>query len=168
MPELSRRLFMTGAVASAALAAAPQAVEANSQIVGTWTLTSIYRELEDGTKVQNMGERPQGLLFFDAHGRFSHQLMRAGGGRFDCKAIENAAPENMAAVIGVSSYFGTYEMTPEGDGVVFNIESSLIPRQIGAKQKRFIKVTADTMEYWTPKIPSAKGAFMRRLVWQRV
>lgn len=168
MADITRRIVIAGAAATAATTAFAQS-PSNPSIVGTWTLASVYRELEDGSRVTNvMGENPKGLMMFDSHGRFSHHLIRAEGAKLDCKGIENPSPENMAAALGASSYFGTYEVAASGDSVVFNIEASLIARQIGAKQKRFIKVTADTMEYWTPRIESAKGAFVRRLVWRRV
>jgi len=170
MHDISRRVLMSGAAATAATGAFAQTPSApTASIVGTWTLASVYRELEDGTRVHGvMGDNPKGIFFFDAHGRFSHQLIRADGARLDCKALEDAPVENRAAALGASSYFGTYELAASGDSIVFNIEASLLQRQIGAKQKRFIKITADTMEYWTPKIASAKGAFVRRLVWRRV
>ena len=168
MPEISRRIVLA-AVAGSAVTAFPNKSFSNisDDVVGTWILVSIHRELEDGSKVYNMGENPRGLFMFDAKGRFSHHLVRADGVRLDCKATEGASEENQAAALGASSYYGSYEVSSDGGSVLLKIEGSLLARQNGTQQRRFIKIMGDTMEYWTPKIPSAKGAFVRRLVWRR-
>ena len=67
----------------------------------------------------------------------------------------------------MSSYFGTYLFEEAGQNIVLHIEASLFSYQIGVKQRRFIKIAGDTMEYWTPRIQSANGSFIRRLVWRR-
>jgi hypothetical protein len=168
MRNISKRAFLLGTGAATASGIfAPLAIASKETLVGTWTLVSTVRELEDGRRINVMGDNPKGLMTFDAGGRFSHQLMRAEGGRFDCDAIKVASDENRAAAIGISSYFGTYELAATGDSIVLNIEASALAQQIGLKQRRSIKVTGDTMEYWTPRIESAGGAFVRKLIWRR-
>jgi hypothetical protein len=41
------------------------------QLIGTWLTVAVYGERSDGSKQDNFGAKPSGLLIFDRTGRFS-------------------------------------------------------------------------------------------------
>ena len=51
------------------------------QLVGTWRLVSIYNE-ENGTKTNNFGDNPTGLLTFDQSGNVMQFLYKPGVPKF--------------------------------------------------------------------------------------
>ena len=53
------------------------------QLVGTWTLVSVSNIQPDGKmNPQAFGPNPEGMLTFDAKGRYSLQICRSGRAKF--------------------------------------------------------------------------------------
>jgi len=51
-------------------------------LIGTWTVVSVDNVQPDGRHVQAFGPNPQGILIFDAEGRYSLQICSAERPKF--------------------------------------------------------------------------------------
>ena len=81
--------------------------ETMQRLIGTWRLVSIVNE--KGHVPDDRGQRPTGLIFYDASGNMAVQIMPdRDRPRF---SRGKATPEEaMAALIGYTAYFGTYSV----------------------------------------------------------
>ena len=138
------------------------------QIQGTWSIVSIYNEL-DGKKsdVLGFGPNPRGTMILNPNGRFALIIMKASLPKF---AVNNrakgTAEENQAVVQGSIAFFGTYTAGSEKENIVnMRIEGSTFPNWDGQEQKRIMVVTGDEIKMTNP-VPSVGGT--NHLIWKRV
>jgi len=78
MNRLNKLKVATIALVGTALFADTAPAQTAKELIGAWTLVSDENVRADGSRVQVMGANPQGLLIFDADGRYSLQLLRPG------------------------------------------------------------------------------------------
>ena len=87
------------------------AQSAKDQLVGTWTLVSIYIEAPDGSRFNPFGADPTGILIMDGNGHISVQLIGSGVRKFESKnRLDGTPEENKAVVQRTLCYFGTYSV----------------------------------------------------------
>ena len=136
------------------------------QVQGTWTLVSIYNEM-DGKKSDVFGLNPRGSLIFTPNGRFSLIIMKASLPKFAANSrVKGTAEENQAVVQGSVALFGSYAADSEKkDALKWRVEGSTFPNWDGEEQKRIITITGDEMSLITPA--SAVGG-TNYAVWKRV
>jgi lipocalin-like protein len=133
------------------------------QLVGTWTLVSATVTQADGKKVLPFGSQGQGMLVFDAAGRYSLQICRPDRPKFASGNREKGSPEeNQATVQGCNPHWGRY--TVSGDAIVFNIERAMFPNWEGIQQKRTFTITGDQLKY---AVPAASGGGTAEVIWKR-
>ena len=127
------------------------------QIVGTWSVVSVVNEV-DGKKIDLYGPNPQGQFIFTADGHFSVNIMRPGRPKFASNnRTAGSADENMAAMAGYISTFGTYAITPDGTLTQHMIGSSF-PNWDGAEQKRQMQIKGDEMTYGNMASSTGSGS----------
>ena len=80
---LSALVFLSGTVVA-------QQTSLTEQLIGTWTLSSFYRECPDGNKSDVLGPNPQGLRIFQRDGRMSNFVMRSDLPKFTSTARRRA------------------------------------------------------------------------------
>jgi hypothetical protein len=136
------------------------------QIQGTWTLVSIYNEL-DGKKTDVFGANPRGSMILTPNGRFSIIIMKASLPKFAANSrVKGTAEENQAVIQGSVAYFGNYKITSDTEQMVsLNIEGSTFPNWDGEDQKRVMTVVGDEMKLTNP---TAGVGGTNYLVWKRV
>lgn len=118
------------------------AASLQDQLVGTWMLVS----MENDKKVQILGERPVGMIVFDAGGRFTSQVMRSDLPKFASADRTKATPEESQAVIrGYMGLFGTYSVEAPNT-LRLHIISSSFPNWDGADQTRSVALNGDELE----------------------
>jgi len=138
------------------------------EIVGTWTLVLVDNVLTDGTRVHLYGENPQGILTFDAEGRYALQIYRAGRAKFVSGDKSKGTPEeNSAAVLGSNAHFGTYLVNAADGTIVFRIEHATFPNWDGTEQKRAYTVRGDELTYTVPT-PTSGGTAIGEVKWKRL
>jgi hypothetical protein len=136
------------------------------QLVGTWALASQVTTMPDGKKVQNFGPNPQGVVMFDANGRYSLQICRSDRAKFASSNRDKGTPaENQAAVQGCNPHWGKYSVDEKERAIVFNIEHAMYPNWEGIQQKRTFTITGDELKY---VVPAASAGGTADLVWKRV
>jgi hypothetical protein len=137
------------------------------QLVGTWTLTSIYIEGPDGSRLDPFGANPTGILNMDGNGRISVQFIGSDLPKFVSNGRVDGTPEeNKAVVQGILCYFGTYSVSDADRSLNIHIESSSFPNWKGVDQKRFVALTEDEMKWINPTASSGPG-FTGHTVWKR-
>lgn len=139
---------------------------ANRQLTGTWTIVSVYDERPDGTKVPLYGEHPDGLLMFDAHGRYSLQLCATDRPKFAANdRAKGTDDEDRAAVKGCNPHWGLYSLDQKNKIIVFKIEHALFANWEGTEQKRKFTLTGDELKYNVPN--PATAAVNAVVIWKR-
>jgi hypothetical protein len=137
------------------------------QLVGTWTLTSIYIEGPDGSRLDPFGANPTGILNMDGNGRISVQFIGSDLPKFVSNGRLDGTPEeNKAVVQGILCYFGTYSVSDADRSLNIHIESSSFPNWKGVDHKRFVALTEDEMKWINPTASSGPG-FTGHTVWKR-
>jgi hypothetical protein len=135
------------------------------QLVGTWTLVSASGTLPDGKKVQTFGPDPQGLLIFNANGRYSLQICRSNRAKFASNNREKGTPEeNQASVHGCNPHWGKYSVNEKDRAIVFQIEYAMFPNWEGTKQERSFTITGNELKYF---VPTASAGGTADVVWRR-
>jgi len=135
---------------------------------GTWTLVSVANVLPDGTHVEPYGPNPQGILMFDAEGRYSLQIFRSGRARFASgDKSRGTAEEYKATVEGTNSHFGKYSIDEAGHVITFRIEHASFPNWEGTEQKRSFTRTGDELRYTVPTTTTGAGV-TGEVTWRRV
>ncbi|HKH44140.1 MAG TPA: lipocalin-like domain-containing protein [Thermoanaerobaculia bacterium] len=162
-------LLALGLVAAALSALEPQSPVRPSPepFAGTWTLLSVSNVLPDGTRVQPYGPSPQGILMFDAEGRYSLQIFRSGRAGFASNdKSRGTAEEYKATVEGTNSHFGRYSVDEASRVITFQIEHASYPNWEGTEQKRSFTRTGDELRYTVPTTTTGNGA-VGEVVWSR-
>lgn len=141
-----------------------QQTSLKEQIIGTWTLSSFYRECPDGSKSDVLGPRPQGLRIFLSDGRISNHVMRSDLPKFaSSRPQEGTADENKAVVQGTFlSFYGRYSVDEASSTVTYHIEGSVFPNANGTDQKRSVVIAGDELKNVAP-IGSCTGV----MLWKR-
>jgi hypothetical protein len=136
------------------------------RLVGTWTLVASENVRADGSKVDEYGEDPKGILIFDSNGRYSVTIMRADLPKFAAgKADQGTAPENQAVISGLVAHFGTYSVNEADRILTSHIEASSFPNNDGIDQRRVIVLlTADELRYGLPVTVTGTKA---EVLWRR-
>lgn len=137
------------------------------QLAGTWRLVSVDSVSSDGGRVALYGPNPTGLLMFDAHGRYTSQIMRAERPRFVSGKKSDGTPEEYKATVqGVNAHFGEYAVDRTGERIVFRIQHALFPNWEGTTQERAFTLKGDELKYSVPVPTSGDGTF-DQVVWRR-
>jgi len=161
---MSLRSILLPLALGLSLAAQPPAPPS---LVGTWTLERVDNVLPDGTRVQLYGPRPQGLLVFDAQGRYALQILREGRPRFAAgDKARGTAEENRAAVAGNNSHFGRYAVDAAGGTLTFHIDHAFFPNWEGTTQVRTFTLQGGELRYTVPT-PTTGGLAQGEVAWRR-
>lgn len=110
------------------------AAEMQKEFVGSWKLISI--EAPPGRNGQANPGKPSGIIMFDATGHMSVQLTRGDRATF---AGGGTAEERAQAYASYTAYYGTYTFEPENHVVIYHLENSLNPAQVGTAYVRYFE-----------------------------
>ncbi len=153
-----KRLMLVLAT-SAALTISADAALAQSakELVGTWQLVSNVVSKADGTKTDQFGPNPHGILYFESNDHYVLSIMRDGLPKIAGKGREAATPEeNQAIVRGSISHFGTYEV--EDGKIVFHVAYATFANWNGTTSKRPFKINGDEMQFFVPSASAGAGS----------
>ncbi len=158
MSQFARENLSAPLIASAVLVGlllAPSITPAQSlkdQIVGGWRLVALYNE-DNGVKSLPYGDKPVGLLVFDASGTISQFLSKPNLPKF---AIDNRLKgtdkEYRDVMQGILASIGTY--TVDGSTVTISWTASSYPNRAGTTEKRIYSVAGDELSGTNPTASS--------------
>lgn len=160
-------IFAIGMMAGASNVLAQEKEGAlGQQIQGSWSLVSIYNEL-DGKKTDVFGPNPRGFLAVTPDGRFSMILMKASLPKFAANnRVKGTAEDNQAVVQGSVAYFGSYSVANEKEHMVrLHIDGSTFPNWDGEDQMRIMTVIGEELKLTNP---TAAVGGTNYVVWKRV
>src|ERR1044071_7599438 len=85
------------ALLGSALATAPESAfgQSAADLMGTWTVVSNETVQPDGKRTQTFGPNPQGILMFDAGGRYALQLCSSERPKFASNNRLQGTPEEI-------------------------------------------------------------------------
>jgi hypothetical protein len=127
---LSVALCMPGAPAGSS------AKDLQKEFVGSWKLISIEGPASRNGRA-NTG-RPSGIIMFDNTGHMAVQLVRGDRPPF-AEGANGAAQERAPAYASYTAYYGTYTFEPGSHVVIYHLESSLNPGQVGQAYIRYFE-----------------------------
>jgi hypothetical protein len=133
--------------------------EDTARFVGTWKLVSVQNDA--GPDIR--GDRPIGLIHYDAAGNMAVQIM-PDRPRPKWKAGEPPTPdEAKEAMTGYAAYFGTYTVDEKAGTVSHQRQGSLVPGTVGVDAVRRYEFLPGERLLLTPvENPSL------HLTWERV
>jgi hypothetical protein len=116
----------------------PVAVMAQtSPIAGTWVLTAADKLLPDGTRSEDYGHNPHGLVIFTADGYYSVQIYRAERVKFSSGDKLKGTPEEYKdASLSSSVHFGRYSVDPVKHTITFQVDRASFPNWDDVTQVR--------------------------------
>jgi hypothetical protein len=139
------------------------------QLTGSWRLVSINNLRADGTKYELFGPNAKGIVIFDRSGTYSFQIMRAARPSFAADSrLEGTSEENKAAVQGMISHFGTYEVDELRRSITFRIEGSSYPNWDKTEQKRSFTLLGNQLSWSDPAAGPRAGDLQSDLIWRRL
>jgi len=144
------------------------AAPASNELTGTWTLVLVDNVSPDGSRVHLYGANPQGLLTFDAEGRYALQIVGSGRSKFASgDKSKGSAEENKAAVIGANAHFGRYTVDENRHTLTFKIDHASFPNWDGIEQTRNFTLKGDLLTYVIP-VPTSGAHVVGEDVWKRL
>ena len=137
------------ALVMASSGAVSQQTSLREQLVGAWTLVSIFSTDKQGVKSERRGPNPKGLLIFDASGRYSILTARSDMANFKINNVDQGTPEeNKAVLTGMIANIGTWSVDEATNTISTHVEAGSFPNLNGNTQKRVIStLTADELRY---------------------
>jgi hypothetical protein len=106
------------------------------EFVGSWKLISIEGPAS-GNGQANTG-KPSGIIMFDNTGHMAVQLVRGDRPAF-VEGANGTAQERVQAYASYTAYYGTYTFEPENHVVIYHLENSLNPVQVGQAYIRYFE-----------------------------
>jgi Lipocalin-like domain len=132
-----------------------------NEFIGAWRLVSVEDRQPDGSLIHPYGERPAGLLLYDATGRMSVQIMRCDRAQLSSNDWgEIPAEEIKSTIEGFTAFFGTYEINEAGAYIIHRVEGHLLPNSVGKELRRGYEFSGSRLVL--------KPSEFRRVTWERI
>jgi hypothetical protein len=135
----------------------------SERLVGSWRLLS-YETLDRAGRRGQPYAAAVGRLTYDDRGNMTGQVMRPDRARVTI-GIGNAQTVR-AAYIGYISYFGSYEVAPDGASVVHRVEGALNPEWVGGEQVRKLRFDGERLVL-SADVSKNGEIVTHRLTWER-
>lgn len=149
----SQSIFLPLLLATACVQAAPVQFH---DLVGVWSMSAAYRLHPDGTRSDDYGPAPRGLLVVLPDGRYCLQIYHTERAPFASPDYRKAtAAEYQRAVLTASTHYGSVKLDQERQLLVFHIGAALNPGWDGSVQERPFELKGDTLAWRVP--PRANG-----------
>jgi len=115
-------------------------------ILGTWKVVTYEDRTAGQPPKYPYGEKPRGLLIYDATGHMSIQLMKMPHPKIASGDEEKATPaEKTALYDAYAAYFGTYTVDTKRSVVIHHVEGDLYDVFIGTDQERPFEISGDRL-----------------------
>lgn len=127
------------------------------QLVGTWLLTAVTAERDDGSKSEPFGTNPKGVIIFTADGHFSLLQQRAEIPKIAANDRAKATPEEARSIVdGTIAYYGTYTFSEPDKTILVKLVGGTYTNIVGGpEQKRIVtSLTAEELKFTNPRTPA--------------
>ncbi len=130
-----------------ALAVSLLTAQANP-LVGTWTLARADVLLPNGTRTEDYGPNPHGLVIFTADGHYSLQIYRAVRTKFASGDKTKGTPEEYRdASLGMSVSFGRYEVDAATQTLTLHVDRGSFPNNDDTSPVRHYEINGDEISW---------------------
>jgi len=156
------RFLLTTLLIGGVLLANTASAQNNTQIAGSYSLSAVYDQTQDGQKHNPWGEGVKGLLILTPTGQFS--VMIVSDNR------DKAASKSPRTPVGpVVAYYGTYMVGGDGKSLVYHVDRSSFPAWDNIDRHVDISsASADLLELVTTVTGDAVlGDFKSHQTWTR-
>jgi Lipocalin-like domain len=118
------------------------------QLVGAWTLVSFDVTAKDGTKRQDFGANPKGILILDTSGRYAQVQSRPDRPKFKAGGNfrETPAAEFAEAARAFGANFGTWSVNEADKTLIRKFEGALIPNVESQETKYSISLAGNELK----------------------
>jgi Lipocalin-like domain len=119
------------------------------QLVGAWTLVSTDTTAKDGSKRQDFGANPKGILILDTSGRYTAAQERPDRPKFKASAnvrLDTPAADYGEAARAFAVNFGTWSVSEVDKTLIRHYEGALIPNNEGLETKVSVSLTGDELK----------------------
>ena len=138
------------------------------KFAGTWKLVSLESRSEDEA-FQPLGQDCKGILFLDARGALSVQLMNPMRPHFASgDNLDGTDDEIRAAYQGFLASWGRYSVDEAEGKLRYRVEGSLFPNWVGSDQERSYELKDDRLTFTTPQTVVRGKPTVSVLIWERV
>lgn len=143
-----------------------------SDFTGTWRLISRTDKTKDGRIIPetNLGSDPIAILFYDAKGNMSVQIMKRNRDTISGNLTINKETSltNTANFAGYDAYFGKYEINLKDKTITHTIEGALLPSNIGRKLKRNFEFKDNKLYLSFETSNNLSVKVTRTLIWGKI
>lgn len=157
-----RKLVLTTLMLGGAATAAEMPV-APLSLAGTWELVGAYREHRDGSRSDDYGTKPRGILSVAGDGRYALQIYHAERPPFAGDFRSAEPQEYKRLLLAMSTHFGTIAV--EDGKLVFRIAAASNPQWDGTVQRRAYSLEGEVLEWRVPPRPDGDVPIS---VWRRI
>ncbi len=126
------------------------------ELVGIWSLNTIYYKFEDGSTLDVYGTNPIGVLEYHSNGNVNAQL---GKKHWNYNSADDIYANYMA-------YFGKYYEESPGK-LIHKIIGCVNPDWVDKNEVRYFELNGDTLKIWTPKIEFNGKTPIIEVFWRR-
>ena len=138
------------------------------QIKGTWKLISMEVRNAEGELSQLFGDKPEGMLIY-TDGHISVQVMHSDRPHFASGDFSVGTPEEFkAAFMGMSTYFGSYELSGDEGDIYHHVQGNSFPNESDRTIFRRVEVSGTQLTLIVPPMlidGEQKGV---ELLWERI
>jgi hypothetical protein len=128
----------------------PAVSQNGKDLVGTWRLISARTD-RDGSKSDIFGANANGMLIFNANGRYAIVFIAANLPKFASNnRATGTADENKAVIVGSLAHFGTYVVDVADKSFTFQIDRVTFPNWQSKNLKRSFVITGDELQFTDP------------------
>ncbi|WP_082507058.1 MULTISPECIES: lipocalin-like domain-containing protein [unclassified Duganella] len=157
------RKFVLATLVLCGAAAATDMPAATAGLAGSWELIGAYREHRDGSRSNDYGAKPRGMLNVASDGRYALQIYHAERPPFEGDFRAAGAQEYKRLLLAMSAHFGSISV--EQDKLVFRITAASNPQWDGSVQRRGYQLRGDVLEWRVPPRPDGDVPIS---VWRRL
>lgn len=150
-------LMLGGAATAAEIPVAPVS------LAGTWELVGAYREHRDGSRSDDYGTKPRGILSVAGDGRYALQIYHTERPPFAGDFRSAEPQEYKRLLLAMSTHFGTIAV--EDGKLVFRIAAASNPQWDGTLQRRAYSLEGEVLEWRVPPRPDGDVPIS---VWRRI
>ena len=137
------------------------------QLVGSWTLVSMTRVIDDTEQPGLLGRDPVGQFMFGSDGRMCFNAMRRDRQKFDSPYPGGTSEEKVAAYDSYVGYCGRYEVNDEERSILFRVDLGTYPNWTGTTEKRLAEVTGTRLRIMTPPMLVGGKKIVGTVTWER-
>ncbi len=135
------------------------------KIIGTWKLVSWKYTDENNLALDFFGEKPSGILMYDANGNMNAQLMKGDRSNFISESLTGGTDDEVKqAYLSYAAYYGKYYEKSPGE-IIHIVEGSFFPNWVGHQEIRYGKIKDEYLTLCTPPILAQGKEIVFTVIW---